>query len=437
MKTNNATRISPSELKEVVKKIRAYFDSFKNIYVGRDRTIDLVLYAMLQKAHLLFFGVPGTAKTAIADSIFEGITGAKKFTTQFTAFMSDDAIFGPLNIKKMREEGIYEHNTMGMLPEANLASLDEILDANPAVFRSLLSVLNERRMVKGRQVLDVPLHLAYCATNVDPFLYLKRNPQAWAVFDRITFLDRIHYLDNSTDLAEMVRRFQYKVTADTNLSIDLEMVNAVCDYILLPPTLIQDQLIFRHYGNAILEYRLKRREMIKGYEKELLERQRNGDMEVISNGVIFSEISDRRVCWASHMFEVHAVLDGRIEVLPEDMYAADLVLCTSDDERAIWKEIIDRNIEEIKETKKNTLSEMQLNTLMNLQQQFTVLRNDSHEIETRVNGVATLCHQLENIHPEGKDANDLFKELHAEIEKYKEQVTAEYLKYKGLDKKGN
>ncbi len=437
MKKSNATRISPNELKEVVVKIRKYFDSFKNIYVGRDRPIDLVMYAMLQKAHLLFFGNPGTAKTAIADSIFEGIAGAKKFNTQFTAFMSEDSIFGPYNIKKMREEGRLEHNIENMLPEANLASLDEVLDANPAVLRALLSVLNERRMVKGRQVLDVPLHLAYCATNVDPFWYLKRNPQAWAIFDRIAFIDQIHYLDNAGDVSEMVRRFQYKVTSDTTLSINLDMINAVCDYILLPPTLIQDQLVFLHYGAAILEYRQQRKEMIKRYENETLERQKNGDMEIVSSGVIFSEISDRRVCQASHMFEVHAVLDGRIEVMPEDMYAADLVLCTSDEERKIWEKIIDKKIEEIKETKKNNLSEMQLNTLINLQQQFNILRNDSHEIETRVNGVATLSSQLENIHPEGKDANDLFKQLHAEIEKYKEQVTAEYLRYKGLDKKGN
>ena len=424
-------RISPPQLKTAVKEINDYFDSLKKIYVGRDLIIDLVKYAMLQKSNLLFFGVPGTAKTAIADSIFQGITSSTNFEIQMTAFMADDALFGPYNIKKMRDEGIMEHNVENMLPTATFTMLDEFLDANPSVQRTLLSALNERRIIKGRQVFDLPLQLAYCATNVDPYLFLKRNPQAWAVFDRIGFIGRIDYLEKSEDISEMVKRFQYRTSKIPKGTIDLSVINSACDYIMLPPTLIQDQIIFIKYGEAIIEYRKKRREKMKEFEAEAADTV-NGSFEVDYRGMIFHEISDRRVCWASYMFEVNAILSGRILVIQEDMIAAHYVLGTSDIEKDIWTEIINRKVEEINDLKQNELSDLQSQQIQHCRDQFEEIRGNGHDLLTRVNGVKTLWQQLNLIIPENDTVTKMFDPLKGDVNKYREQVGKELLEENGL-----
>ncbi len=426
----------PKQLEEIVTKLKKYFDSFKNIYTGRERTIDIIMYAMLQKAHTLFFGVPGTAKTSIPNSIFQGITkSGTTFEVQMTAFMAEDALFGPYNIKKMRDEGILEHNVQGMLPEATFALFDEMLDANPAVLRSLLSSLNERQMVKGRQVLDLPLHMAYCATNIDPYVFLKRNPQAWAVFDRISFLDRISYLDTADEISEMVKRFQYRTTMYSQETIDISDINALCDYILLPPTLIQDQLVLMKYAEAVVEYRQKRAEKMLELEKESQQKMQNREYDIDYKGIIFSQISDRRICWASQMLEVNAVLNGRIKVQPEDMYAAHFLLGTSEVEKEIWDAVVKVKIEEINELKRNQLSDLQQKQIQHFRDQFEDIRKAGHDLEVRVNGIGTLIMQIGQLKPENEVVADLFNKLKEDVEAYKKVISQELLDSKGLGDK--
>ncbi len=427
----NITRVSPEDLKKNVAKVERYFDSLKKIYVGRDKVIELIKFAMLQKANLLFFGVPGTAKSAISDSLFAGITTSTQFKVQITAFMAEDAIFGPYNIKKMREEGVLEHNTDGMLPTANFANFDEFLDANPAVLRSLLSSLNEKTMVKGRQVLDLPLHLAYCSTNIEPYVFLRKNPQAWAVFDRISFLDRIDYLENTEDIAEMVKRFQYRTSNIPKESIDLSVINSICDFIIFPPTLIQDQLILIKYAEAVVEYRSARKVAMKKIEEDS-KANNQSIFDIDYQGMLFQEISDRRICWASQMMEVTAVLDGRIKVLPEDMLSCHYMLGTSKIEEDIWNEICKKKIEEISEMRKNELSELQRQQLENLRGQFEDIRDNGHDLDTRVNGVSTLKTQLLVIKPENAEVEKLFDALKLDVDNYVEKVSEEVLQEKGL-----
>lgn len=426
-----STRLDLPGLKSAVKQINDYFDEIKKIYVGRDHVIDLIKYAMLQKSHLLFFGNPGTAKTAIGDSVFAGIASSKTFNVQLTAFMAEDGIFGAYNMKKIREEGVLEHNTVGMLPDANMANLDEFLDANPAVLRSMLSALNERRMVKGRQVLEMPLHIAYCSSNVDPFLFLKRNPQAWAVFDRIGFIGRIGYLDKADDVSEMVRRFQNRTSTTPKGTIELSVLNAVCDYVLMPPTLIQDELIYTKYGEAVIEYRKARKEKLAEFEQRATQTSK-GEFDIDLQGMIFSDISDRRICWGSQMIEVEAVLNGRLHAEPQDMKAAHYILGTSEVEKELWCSIIDKKIADIEEMKKDKLSELQLQRLNSLKDQFEGITANGHDLETRVNGVATLIQQIDGIHPENAKVKETFDALRTRIEEYRGKVSEELLKEKGL-----
>ncbi|MEI8223960.1 MAG: AAA family ATPase [bacterium] len=425
------TRLDLPALKSAVKQVNDYFDEIKKIYVGRDHVIDLIKYAMLQKSHLLFFGNPGTAKTAIGDSVFAGIASSTTFNVQLTAFMAEDGIFGAYNMKKIREEGVLEHNTAGMLPDANMANLDEFLDANPAVLRSMLSALNERRMIKGRQVLEMPLHIAYCSSNVDPFLFLRRNPQAWAVFDRIGFIGRIGYLEQADDVTEMVKRFQNRTSTTPKGRLELATLNSICDYVLMPPTLIQDELIYMKYGEAIIEYRKARKEKLGEFEQAATQSSK-GEFDIDLQGMIFSDISDRRVCWGSQMIEVEAILNGRIQAEPVDMKAAHYILGTSEVEKQLWFGIIDKKIAEIEEMKKDKLSELQLQRLNSLKDQFESIIDNGHDLETRVNGVATLIHQMDQVHPENAKVKESFDALRSRIEEYRGKVSEELLKEKGL-----
>src|SRR5947208_10961158 len=75
-----------------------------------------------------------------------------------------------------------------MLPEAELAFLDELFNANSAILNNLLTVLNERTYRRGAEVHRLPILSLFSASN-----HLPDDDALKALFDR--FLLRCH-VDN-------------------------------------------------------------------------------------------------------------------------------------------------------------------------------------------------------------------------------------------------
>jgi len=117
--------------------------------VERKREFKQCLYALLTKEHLLLKGKTGTGKSYFANNVFSLIKDARVFNIHLTKFISEEALFGPINIKKLREESIIEYNIKNSALEANLLYLDEFFDAPDVLLRTLLDILNERVWNRG------------------------------------------------------------------------------------------------------------------------------------------------------------------------------------------------------------------------------------------------------------------------------------------------
>lgn len=55
------------------------------------------------------------------------------------------------------ENDLYERQTSGYLPTAEVAFIDEVFKANSAILNALLTILNERLFSNGSARLEVPL----------------------------------------------------------------------------------------------------------------------------------------------------------------------------------------------------------------------------------------------------------------------------------------
>ena len=123
----------------------------KNAFVGKDEIVDLLGVCLLAKENLFLLGPPGTAKSAIVRLLSSCISDGKNFEYLLTRFTEPNEIFGPFDIRKLKE-GDLVTNTEGMLPEASLVFLDEIFNANSAILNSLLMALNERIFRRGKEI---------------------------------------------------------------------------------------------------------------------------------------------------------------------------------------------------------------------------------------------------------------------------------------------
>lgn len=151
-------------------------------FVGKDEVVEVLGVALVAGEHAFLHGPPGTAKSALVHDLAQRVAG-KSFAYLLTRFTEPSELFGPFDLRRLRD-GELVTNTDGMLPEATLVFLDELLNANSAILNSLLTVLNERVFRRGRQTLPLPLLMVVAASN-----HLPDDDALQALFDR--FLLRV------------------------------------------------------------------------------------------------------------------------------------------------------------------------------------------------------------------------------------------------------
>ncbi len=134
--------------------------------VGRAQMAELMLLASVASEHLLVIGPPGTAKSAVVRRVAQAL-GGRYFEYLLGRFTEPSELFGPVDLSKLRQ-GVVETDVTGMLPEADIAFLDEVFLGSTAILNTLLGLLNERRFRRGHTNLQVPLKLCVGASNQLP-----------------------------------------------------------------------------------------------------------------------------------------------------------------------------------------------------------------------------------------------------------------------------
>ncbi len=147
-------------------------------FVGREEEAKVLTLALLAREHVLLVGEPGTAKSALARRAAE-LLNVRFFKYLLTRYTEPAELFGPLDIRGL-QEGVYKRITRGKLPEAEIAFLDEIFNANSAVLNALLSILQERVLYDGYTEIRVPLWTMIGASNRIP-----DEPELEALYDRM------------------------------------------------------------------------------------------------------------------------------------------------------------------------------------------------------------------------------------------------------------
>jgi MoxR-like ATPase len=173
---------------QLIDKLNEALNHLKKTFVGKDDIIDLMGIGLVGRENLFLLGPPGTAKSAMVRELAKLVQG-KTFEYLLTRFTEPNELFGPFDIRKLRE-GELVTNTEGMLPEANLIFLDELLNANSAILNSLLMVLNEKIFRRGRETKSLPVLMIVGASN-----HLPQDEALQALFDRFLIRVKCDYVD--------------------------------------------------------------------------------------------------------------------------------------------------------------------------------------------------------------------------------------------------
>lgn len=204
----------------------------KESFVGKDEIVDLLGVSLVARENAFLLGPPGTAKSAIVRQLSACVEGGKNFEYLLTRFTEPNEIFGPFDIRRLRE-GELVTNTAGMMPEASLVFLDEIFNANSAILNSLLTALNEKIFRRGKETLSLPALMFVGASNV-----LPEDEALGALLDR--FLIRVRCDNVDPELLDVVLVAGWKLenapaTPPAITPAEIRELQALCRQVDLSP----------------------------------------------------------------------------------------------------------------------------------------------------------------------------------------------------------
>ena len=306
-------------------KARRFLEELQAPFVGREEEALVIALALIAGEHAVLIGEPGTAKSALVRRAAQ-LVQARFFKYLLTKFTEPSELFGPLDIAALKE-GVYRRVTKGKLPEAELAFLDEIFNANSAVLNALLSILQERVLYDGYTEIRVPLWSLIGATNRVP-----DEAELEALYDRLLFR---HYV-------RPVREELWGELLDAAWNLE-------------------------RYGNDHVEP-VMTMDDIKEYNKLIYTVNLSGiKSQLLRLFMIFKErrihLSDRRKGKALKAIAAHALLNGRLHATEDDLvvlkYIAPRDLDDFDKVETILLEEVktkDRVLREIREIEANIRS---------------------------------------------------------------------------------
>lgn len=287
-------------------KLNNVLQHIKDVFVGKNEIIDLLGIGLLARENAFLLGPPGTAKSALVRALSNGIEGGKNFEYLLTRFTEPNEIFGPFDIRKLKE-GELVTNTEGMMPEASMIFLDEIFNANSAILNSLLLALNEKIFRRGRETKKLPALMFIGASNV-----LPEDEALNALLDRFLIRVKCDYVD--PDLLHEVLLAGWKIESSGNKEM---------------PTITADEI--RELQS------LCRTIDLTGIRKQYVDIVHN----LRNTGI---KVSDRRAVKLQNLIAASALMCGRAEAVLSDLWVLKYIW-DNEEQIEILEGIINQTIE--------------------------------------------------------------------------------------------
>jgi len=157
---------SPNGSSDSADRLRHAIISAQSGLVDRGALVELIALAAVAQEHVLVIGPPGTGKSEAVRRIATQL-GGQYFEYLLGRFTEPSEIFGPVDLQRLRD-GVVETVTTGMLPEADIAFIDEVFLGSTAILNTLLTLLNERMFRRGHTRISAPLKVCVGASNALP-----------------------------------------------------------------------------------------------------------------------------------------------------------------------------------------------------------------------------------------------------------------------------
>jgi MoxR-like ATPase len=180
---------------------RKIVENVSCVIVGKERSIELLLVALLADGHVLIEDIPGLGKTLIAKSLAKSIGGSYR-RVQFTPDLLPSDITG-FNVYN-QQAGQFAFQPGPVM--TNILLADEINRTIPRTQSSLLESMEERQVTVDGKTYPLP-HPFFVMATQNPIELEGTFPLPEAQLDRFLLKARLGYPEKDEEIA-ILGRFQ-------------------------------------------------------------------------------------------------------------------------------------------------------------------------------------------------------------------------------------
>ncbi len=300
--------LSPDTL-TTISRLQYVATRLKSSFARRDTAVDLVILALVSREHLLFLGPQGTAKSDLVERFAHAIQ-CETFHYLLTHFTDTAELCGA-------HHGLLPHpdrtrtRTDGFLPSARIVLLDDVFQINSLMINSLITLLQNRVFHNGFERLTVPLISLFATSR-----HLPDDLSLRGFSDRFLLRLRLEPVQDAA-LGELLSKgWALEMGASTPTAPEPSLAPEDLDnlYRALPDVAIAE---------------------IAALYQGLLRHLR-------AEGI---DLSDRRIVKGLKLIRAAALLDGRDEATPRDLWPLTHVWSTPEEAVAL-RDVIQPLIEE-------------------------------------------------------------------------------------------
>lgn len=326
---------------KIHERIKSLISGLNEGLYEKEEAVRLALLTAIAGESIFFLGAPGCAKSMIARRIAkafksDGDKPVKYFETLLNQFSTPEEVFGNISLKALNGEledengnkkEEYRRLTENMLPEADIAFLDEIWKASPAILNTLLTIVNERKFHNGSKVMNVPLKALFAASNELP----AKNRSLEALYDRFVLRLCVGFIADEDDFFDMVNE---PSISNFELSEEIKKLQISNEELEDWKTRI-DSVTLSEAARAV----------ISAIRKELTVQNEALSEEDKKNGELF-EAGDRRWKKIVRILKTSAFLNDRTEVDLMDCQLIEYCIWGTEKQREKVREIVEKCIKE-------------------------------------------------------------------------------------------
>lgn len=184
-------------MQDITQKVPEVRKTLESMFFKFSDEITACLTSILTRENFILIGPPGTAKTMLVASISK-LLKARWFYRLLTKFTEIEEVIGPIDVVELLKGNVKRIYTNSIV-EADFALLDEIFNASSAILNTMLTILNERVIYDGGNIIPVKTWTVFGATNRIP-----DEEELQALYDRFPLRVFTKYA-NPEETADLIK----------------------------------------------------------------------------------------------------------------------------------------------------------------------------------------------------------------------------------------